>query len=132
MNDNHILLFAFSGLSKIDPDVFEEAAGVNLSDYYAEKLNKKRVFFKDLSNEEIMKWSHEMLTKPLLQSSNLVIDESIKLFKHLLSYMGYTTSSKNPIKHAINHIKLCLKFAGSLFDEAYIQVLKQMNENPDK
>lgn len=79
-----------------------------------------------------MKWSSEMLTKPLLQSSNLITDESIKSFKHLLSYMGDRTSSKNPIKHACNHLKLCLKFAGSIFDEAYVQVLKQMNDNPDR
>jgi len=79
-----------------------------------------------------MKWSPEMLTKPLLQSSNLVPDESIKIFKHLLSYMGDRTSSKNPTKHAICHIKLCLKYAGSLFDEAYIQGLKQMTDNIDR
>lgn len=119
-------------MSKIDPSVFEEGAGENLADYYSSRLNKKRVFFKDLSCEDIMNWSAGMLTKPLLQSSNLITEESIKLFKHLLSYMGDRTSSKAPIKHAINHIKLCLKSAGNIFDEAYIQVLKQLNNNPDR
>ncbi len=119
-------------MSKINQEVFEDSAGENLSDYYSRELNNKRVFFKDIPVEEIMRYSPEMISKPLLKSNNIITTECVKLFKHLLSYMGDRISSKTPIKHAMNHIKLCLRMGGNIYDEAYVQVLKQINENSDR
>lgn len=73
-----------------------------------------------------------MIVKPLLKSGNLIEKECLKLFKHLLSYMGLRESSKEPQVHLFNHLKLCLKMGGNIFDEAYCQVLKQITDNPNE
>ena len=79
-----------------------------------------------------MKWQPDMITQPLLISSNIIPNECIKLFKHLQSYMGDKKTSKPSSKHAIKNISKCLKLAGGIYDEAYIQVLKQITDNPDR
>ena len=113
-------------------EVFEDAAGEDLQNYYRRSLNKKRAFFKEVPNEEAMKFSSSMIVKPLLKSGNVIEYECIKLFKHLLSYMGLRESSKEPQIHIINHLKLCIKTGGNIYDEAYAQVLKQITDNPNE
>jgi hypothetical protein len=119
-------------LSKITKEEFENAADENLQSFYRRYLNKKRVLFKEVPNEEAMKFSSSLIGKPLLKSGNVIEKECIKLFKHLLTYMGLRESSKDPQIHLINHLKLCLKTGGSIYDEAYAQVLKQITENPNE
>ncbi len=116
----------------MDPTVFEEGAGQNLADFYAEKLNTIKNFFKTLSVDEIMNWSPKLLEKPLLKASRLIKNESLQIFKHLQCYMCDRTSSKKSVNHVMKHLTLCLKVSGTIFDEAYIQVLKQINNNPDR
>ena len=79
-----------------------------------------------------MIYSSIMLLKPLLKSGNVIEKECIKLFKHLLSYMGLRESTKDPSTHVFNHLRLCLKMGGNIYDEAYCQVLKQITENPNE
>ena len=79
-----------------------------------------------------MIYSSIMLLKPLLKSGNVIEKECIKLFKHLLSYMGLRESSKEPSVHVFNHLRLCLNMGGNIYDEAYVQVLKQITDNPDE
>lgn len=116
----------------MDPSLFENSSGESLHDYYSEKLNKKRPFLKEYSIEDLISCSSSLLQRPLLLSSQRIEESCLKLFKHLLSYMGYRNSSKTPIKHACNFIKLCLKISGTIYDEAYVQVLKQLSNNPDE
>lgn len=73
-----------------------------------------------------------MIVQPLLKSMNEMEKDCLKLFKHLLSYMGLRDSSKEPTVHILNHLKLCLKISGNILDEAYLQVLKQTTDNPNE
>ena len=72
---------------------FEEATGLN--------EDQKRAFFKEVPNDEAMKFSSSLIMRPLLKSGNKIEKECIKLFKHLLSYMGLRESSKEPQIHCI-------------------------------
>jgi len=116
----------------VGKEVFEEAADEDLATFYRRNLNKKRAFFKEVPNDEAMKFSSSLIMRPLLKSGNKIEKECIKLFKHLLSYMGLRESSKEPQIHCINHLKLCIKMGGNIYDEAYVQVLKQITDNPNE
>lgn len=119
-------------MSKIPKKEFEDAVDEDLPNFYRRYLNKKRVLFREVPNEEAMKFSSTMINAPLLKSGNVIEKECIKLFKHLLTYMGIRKSSKDPQIHIINHLRLCWKTGGNIFDEAYAQVLKQISDNPDE
>lgn len=79
-----------------------------------------------------MNFSNYMIVQPLLKSGNKIENECIKLFKYLLSYMGLRESSKEPLTHVANHLSLCKKMGADIFDEAYVQVLKQLTDNPNE
>ena len=56
---------------------------------------------------------------------------SKQMFRNLLSYMGDRKSSKMPLLHARKYVKLVLIGNNILRDEAYIQVYKQLHNNPN-
>ena len=79
-----------------------------------------------------MKFSSNMIVKPLLKSGNVIEKDCIKLFKYLLTYMGLGESKKDPLIELFKHLRLCVKTGGNIYDEAYCQVLKQINENTNE
>ena len=58
-------------------------------------------------------------------------EQALQLFKNLQSYMGDRQSSKAPIKHVMKYIRLTINAPEELKDEAYCQVLKQVNGHPN-
>jgi hypothetical protein len=78
-----------------------------------------------------MKWSGELISKPLTKLPEQLHEVACQLFKNLQSYMGDRKSSKKPISHLKKHLKLSLNSPEDLKDESYIQVLKQIRDHKD-
>ena len=57
---------------------------------------------------------------------------ALKLYEQLMYYMQDLRSKLPPIEHVKTHLKLVLNSTEDLKDEAYIQVLKQIKDNPDQ
>jgi myosin-7 len=115
----------------IPQSLLQEASRYSLAEYYGNKLADRRRFFKKLTHDQIMKWSPDLISKPLIRLPDMLYDNAIQLFKNLFSYMGDRKSSKKPILHAKKHLKLTLNAPEDLKDEAYIQVLKQIKDHKD-
>jgi hypothetical protein len=52
------------------------------------------------------------------------------MFKNVMSYMKDRKSTKRPIDHVKTHLKSTIKGPVEIQDEAYVQVLKQIKDNP--
>ncbi len=52
-------------------------------------------------------------------------------FLDLISYMFDRKTSKKPIDHVRKHLAITMNAPMAIKDEAYVQVLKQINDNPD-
>jgi hypothetical protein len=78
-----------------------------------------------------MKWSPVLLSEPLLKLPDYLKEIALKIFKNLVSYMGDRKSVKRPIDNVKKHLKQTLNAPEDLKDEAYVQVLKQINGHTD-
>ena len=86
---------------------------------------------KKLTVETSLKWQKKEISYPLLRMENEEDEEAAKqMFRNLLSYMGDRKSSKMPLLHARKIVKLVLIGSNILRDEAYLQVYKQLHDNP--
>ena len=86
---------------------------------------------KKLTVETSLTWQKKEISGPLLRMENEEDEEAAKqMFRNLLSYMGDRKSSKMPLLHARKMVKLVLIGSNILRDEAYLQVYKQLHENP--
>lgn len=83
------------------------------------------------SVKSMMSWQKSELSYSLIRMAkgdNIAI--AIQLFRNLLSYMTDRKSSKRPVMHARKFLKLCINADDEVKNEAYIQVKKQLSENP--
>jgi hypothetical protein len=82
--------------------------------------------------ENNLRWQKKEISFPLLRMETEEDEEGSKqMFRNLLSYMGDRKSSKMPLLHARKYVKLVLIGNAILRDEAYIQVYKQLHNNPN-
>lgn len=122
---------AFSGISSVSPEIITEASKYTLNEFYFSHLAERRSFFKKLQPEQIMTWSNNLISKPLLKIPTQLHDTGVQIFKNLMSYMGDRKSTKKPTGHLKKHLKLTLNAPEDLKDEAYVQVLKQIKDHKD-
>ena len=120
-----------NALNILDPELIQESEGTPLVDYLSQRLDKRYNMCTRISNDQIMRWSPEMISKPLLRIPSSLSDLAVQLFKNLLSYMGDRKSSKKPALHLVKHIRLSMNAPEELKDEAYVQVLKQIKDHKD-
>lgn len=95
------------------------------------KLAVRRSFFKKLSPDQIMRWSPDMISDPILKLGDDLDTVATQIYKNLLSYMGDRKSGKNPLDHVKKSIKVSMNATEDIKDEAYIQVLKQIKDHQD-
>ena len=115
----------------LDPELVQESESLPLVEYLNQHLNTQYNMCKKISNDQIMRWSPQMISKPLLRIPSSLSELAIQLFKNLLSYMGDRKSSKKPALHLVKHIRLTINSPEELKDEAYVQVLKQIKDHKD-
>ncbi|MCQ2820064.1 MAG: hypothetical protein MJ252_22585 [archaeon] len=115
---------------KIDQELLNELDTYPLNAYLEDNLNRKIGLFKSVTSDELMRYSKN-LEQPLLIMPSSLHEQALQLFKNLQSYMGDRQSSKVPIKHVMKYIRLTMSAPEELKDEAYIQVLKQVNGHPN-
>jgi hypothetical protein len=121
----------YSALRSINPEIIQESSKYNLSDYYVTKLAERRSFFKKLLPEQIMKWSPQLISSPMLRIPELLNDVAVQIYKNITSYMNDRKSTKKPINHIRKILKLTLTSPEDLKDETYIQILKQIKDHRD-
>ena len=113
-------------------ELINEVKEYTLLNYEEEHLrNRYRGFFTLMTPQEIMVHQKNLLKKPLTNLPSSLNDTAVQLFKNLVSYMGDRRSSKGANLHILKHTKIAMSSPEELKDEAYLQVIKQITNNPN-
>ncbi len=116
---------------KIDQELLNELDQYPLRAYLEENVNTKIGLFKTSSIDEIMR-HHYSLEQPILKLPKSLTELALQLFKNLSSYMGDRKSSKAAIKHVFKYIRLTMSASAEIKDEAYCQVIRQIQGHHDQ
>lgn len=92
--------------------------------------HKRGLFGKRLTQDDLLSWSKEPLTKPLLRTMDKILKkEAPEIFKLIQTYMGDRKSKQ------IASLNTCLELTTkgwslpSIRDELYLQLIKQTSYN---
>jgi len=92
--------------------------------------HKRGLFGKRLTQDDLLSWSKEPITKPLLRTIDKVLKkEAPEIFKLIQTYMGDKKSKQ------IASLNTCLELTTkgwslpSIRDELYLQLIKQTSYN---
>ena len=83
-------LFNFRGITNVSSDLLTNIVKYQLSDYCDNNLLERTSFFRMIPSEQIMKWSNDLISKPLIKlKNNSLIKTAKQIFKrkiyHLIS-----------------------------------------------
>ena len=121
----------FLGPDAAPSELLKDIVNINPSVILDPLLTVRKSCFKKLSPENALKWQRREISEPLLRMENEDdVEGSKQMFRNLLSYMGDRKSSKLPLLHAKKYVKLVLIGNQILRDEAYLQLYKQLHDNP--
>ena len=94
-------------------------------------LNTQTFFFRKIPAEKVLKWQKREIHQPLLKMDDENgIEAAKQMFRNLLSYMDDRKSSKKPVLHVKKIIRIVLVQSPIVRDEAYLQIYKQLHDNP--
>ena len=114
-------------------ELINEVKDCSLQDYEEEHLARRyRGFFNAMTPEEIMVHQRGLIKKPLTTLPSSLNSMAVQLFKNLVSYMGDRISSKKKELHIKKHTAIAMSSPEELKDEAYLQVIKQITNNPNE
>lgn len=133
IKDKSISPDCYLGPAIIPSHLLSKIMKVDKNDVLSPILTIKSRFCRKIPIEEIMSWQKTELDEPLLRMADDHDKEgSIQMFRNLLSYMKERISSKEPLSHAYKFIRVVNAGNHILKDEAYLQVYKQLNNNPNR
>ena len=122
----------FIGADAAPSELLKDIVNINASNILDPLLAVRKSCFKKMTVENNLRWQKKEISFPLLRMENEDDEEGSKqMFRNLLSYMGDRKSSKMPLLHARKYVKLVLIGNNILRGEAYIQVYKQLHNNPN-
>ena len=122
----------FLGPDAAPSELLKDIVNINPSTILEPLLAVRKSCFKKMTVENNLRWQKKEISFPLLRMETEEDEEGSKqMFRNLLSYMGDRKSSKMPLLHARKYVKLVLIGNAILRDEAYIQIYKQLHNNPN-
>ena len=122
-----------NAIKVLGQELINNVSNYNLIDYEQDHLRTRyKGFFTQMTPAEIMVHQKSMISKPLTHLPSSLNEMAVQLFKNLLSYMGDRRSSKKENLHILKHTKLTMNSPEELKDEAYLQVIKQITNNPNE
>ena len=121
-----------NAIKVLGQELINNVSNYNLIEYEQDHLRTRyKGFFTQMTPAEIMVHQKSMISKPLTHLPSSLNEMAVQLFKNLLSYMGDRRSSKKENLHILKHTKLTMNSPEELKDEAYLQVIKQITNNPN-
>ena len=121
----------YIGADAAPAELLKDIVKINPEEILSPLLTIRKSCFKRMTVENILKFQKKEIDDPLLRMETEDDAEASKqMFRNMLSYMGDRKSSKSSILHARKFVKLVLIGSQILRDEAYLQIYKQLHENP--
>ena len=119
------------GADAAPSELLKDIVNINTEEILSPLLTIRKSCFKRMTVQNILKFQKKEITDPLLRMETEDDAEASKqMFRNMLSYMGDRKSSKVPVLHAKKYVKLVLIGNQILRDEAYLQIYKQLHDNP--
>ena len=82
--------------------------------------------------EKLLSYKKSLIKKALLKQNRLLDELCIQLFKNIMSFMCDRHSSKPAKLHLSKILRLCLTAPMGIRDELFVQLMKQLTDNPNK
>lgn len=117
-----------NGSKNIKEELVNKILMYDLPHFYSTRLSEKRSCFRKIQFETFMKYSSRSISEPILIMPPELHDIAVSIFYDLQSYIN----NKDPINSLKSHLRKCFNEVEDIKDEAYIQVIKQINDNPDR
>ncbi|KAG0739665.1 hypothetical protein G6F23_008801 [Rhizopus arrhizus] len=92
--------------------------------------HKRGLFRRRVPMNEMLKWTKESLRQPLIMMNKELYKDALKCFKLIQVIMGDKSKSRNETED-IQTILTCGITKGQMRDEIYVQLCKQLHENPN-
>ncbi|RIB02959.1 hypothetical protein C2G38_2255281 [Gigaspora rosea] len=97
--------------------------------------HKKGIFRRKVPVEKMLKFQKDGLKQPLMVLNPNIQKDAIKCFKTIQRIMGDRSKGRNGSSNILESIQWLLDCGilhGELRDEIYVQICKQLNDNPNK
>ena len=121
-----------NGLKMADEDLLQKILNYDLNYYYSNYLQVRKSFFQIIPYENFFRYSKDPISSPLTRLPSDLNSVALKLYEELMYYMKDKKSKYNSVDHVKKHLKLGINATEDIKDEAYVQVLKQIKDNPDQ
>ncbi|KAK2956719.1 hypothetical protein BLNAU_8353 [Blattamonas nauphoetae] len=120
---------------ELPPSVYDKIKANTFIEYANQTFTEHSKGFKKLyTNEELTKYSKDVLKKPLQkmpeQNHAKLKDEGGKMYFDLLVYMGDATAKGTKPEHHMNEFLRRATTVPELRNEAFCEIMKQINNHP--
>ncbi|KAI8973225.1 hypothetical protein BDF20DRAFT_837192 [Mycotypha africana] len=103
-------------------------------DGFAQKYfatHKRGLFRRKVPMSDMLKWSKTSIKQPLIMINKDLNKDALKCFKLIQVIMGDRTKSRHSDRiEDIQHVLECGILKGQMRDEIYVQICKQLQDNP--